>query len=67
MLERELIEEYRQLVDYVLHRLTEQNHAQAVTLLSLPDMVRGYESIKLDNVERYRQEKTAQLAQFDAA
>ncbi|GAA4836397.1 indolepyruvate ferredoxin oxidoreductase family protein [Garicola koreensis] len=66
VLERELISEYRQLVDYVLAKLTEQNHAQAVTLLSLPDMVRGYESIKLDNVERYRQEKSAQLAQFDA-
>ena len=30
--------------------------ATAVALAELPDMVRGYEHVKLANVERYREE-----------
>ncbi|WP_300344621.1 indolepyruvate ferredoxin oxidoreductase family protein [Nesterenkonia sp.] len=65
--ERELITEYRDLIDHVLQRLSAANLDDAVALLSLPDMVRGYEEIKLANVQRYREEKERLLAQFDAA
>ena len=54
--ERKLIKEYREAVERAADRLTPDNHALAVELASLPDMVRGYEDIKLDNVERYEQE-----------
>ena len=52
--ERALVEEYTHLIDEVLAALTPSNAAVAVELLSLPDLVRGYEQIKLDNVAVYR-------------
>ncbi len=52
--ERELIVEYEQLVAQALARLSAERHALAVELCSLPELVRGYEDIKLANVVRYR-------------
>ena len=51
-LERELVEEYITLVTGFT--LTAENLPAAVTLASLPDQVRGYEEVKMRNVERYR-------------
>ncbi|HET8625784.1 MAG TPA: indolepyruvate ferredoxin oxidoreductase family protein [Thermomicrobiales bacterium] len=53
--ERALIAEYRRMVKDACARLTPETHAAAVTLAELPDMVRGYEQVKLDNVRRYRE------------
>jgi indolepyruvate ferredoxin oxidoreductase len=53
-LERELIVEYRELIERELATLSEETHARAVALAKLPDMVRGYEGVKRKNVERYR-------------
>jgi indolepyruvate ferredoxin oxidoreductase len=53
-LERELIVEYRELIDRELAGLSPETHARAVALAKLPDMVRGYEGVKRKNVERYR-------------
>jgi indolepyruvate ferredoxin oxidoreductase len=58
--ERELIGEYRQMVETVLVKLAPDNHDLAVALAELPDEIRGYERIKLDNVKRFR-ERAAQL------
>jgi hypothetical protein len=33
----------------------------------LPDMVRGYEQIKLDNVEKYRERLNGMLTEFGAS
>ncbi|GAA4803456.1 indolepyruvate ferredoxin oxidoreductase family protein [Actinomycetospora chlora] len=49
--ERELVAEYRSLVPTLL-AMTDVE--RAVEIAALPDMVRGYEQIKLDNVARYR-------------
>ena len=54
--ERALIDEYVSLVQAVAPRLSSSNSAQAVELANLPDLVRGYEDIKLANVERYHSE-----------
>jgi len=54
--ERELIEEYRALVDRALARLRPETHATVAQIAGLPDMVRGYEHVKLGNVERFRAE-----------
>ena len=43
-------------VENVASRITADNAARAVELANLPDLVRGYEQIKLDNVETYRSE-----------
>lgn len=62
--ERELLDEYRDLVDRLtadLRRLGPVGrdaawHETAAALAELPDIVRGYEHVKLDNVDRYREE-----------
>ncbi|MCW3063396.1 MAG: indolepyruvate ferredoxin oxidoreductase family protein [Solirubrobacterales bacterium] len=64
--ERELVREFEGLLEGLLRRLSPSNHAAAVELARLPDMVRGYEEIKLGNVARYRQrseELTRRLAE----
>ncbi|HEX3279088.1 MAG TPA: indolepyruvate ferredoxin oxidoreductase family protein [Thermoleophilaceae bacterium] len=53
-IERELIGEYEEIVAEALAHLTPQTHATALELLELPDVVRGYEEIKLRNVALYR-------------
>jgi indolepyruvate ferredoxin oxidoreductase len=58
--ERRLIDEYRELVHLALGKLGTANHDTVVALAELPDEIRGYEEIKLENVERFR-EKAAQL------
>ncbi|MBE7195484.1 MAG: 2-oxoacid:acceptor oxidoreductase family protein, partial [Gordonia polyisoprenivorans] len=63
--ERELVDEYRALLASVTAafadgRLGGDALTAAAALLALPDMVRGYEDIKMANVARYREEVAAQ-------
>ncbi|MGU3292407.1 indolepyruvate ferredoxin oxidoreductase family protein [Williamsia sp. M5A3_1d] len=63
--ERALIVEYRDVLDSMVAAVTrgaiDDTHLDAaVALAELPDMVRGYESIKMANVARYRQELARQ-------
>jgi indolepyruvate ferredoxin oxidoreductase len=52
--ERELVTQYRTLIEELLPTLSPATRATAVELAALPDLVRGYEEIKLANVERYQ-------------
>ncbi|MCU0494025.1 MAG: indolepyruvate ferredoxin oxidoreductase family protein [Chloroflexaceae bacterium] len=52
--ERALIGEYRGLIEAALATLTPENYDRAVKLAELPDIIRGYEHVKLANVERFR-------------
>jgi indolepyruvate ferredoxin oxidoreductase len=54
--ERQLPGEYRALVDKALVGLSPESYERAVKLASLPDVIRGYEDIKLRNVQRFRDE-----------
>ena len=54
--ERALIGEYRDLVGRSLEKLAPDTHSRVAEIAALPDVVRGYEDIKLRNVERYRSE-----------
>ncbi len=65
IVERELIEEYLGLVGHLTGRLSPATAELAVRLAELPDGVRGYEEVKLRNVESYRQAMTGLRAQFD--
>src|SRR5579863_4419265 len=58
--ERALVTEYREVIDTLLAGLTEGNHDLAVQIAALPDLVRGYEEIKLATVRAYH-EKLAEL------
>jgi len=52
--ERALVGEYRALVDGAIGALERRNAALVVAVAELPELVRGYEAIKLANVERMR-------------
>ena len=66
--ERALVREYRTMIADILPRLTPLVLASATKLASLPDAVRGYEQIKLDNVVDYRRQVEALKAEIhDAA
>ncbi|MER7367760.1 indolepyruvate ferredoxin oxidoreductase family protein [Nonomuraea wenchangensis] len=65
-LERELAREYADLAEHLAARLGLDNLDLAVRIAGLPDMVRGYEDVKLRNVARYREELAALRARFDA-
>jgi indolepyruvate ferredoxin oxidoreductase len=60
--ERALVGEYIQQIEAVLRRLGLANHDAAVALAELPDQIRGYEHVKLDNVKRYREAARELLA-----
>jgi indolepyruvate ferredoxin oxidoreductase len=64
--ERELIAEYEALVDDALSLLTPENHDTALELLELPDVIRGYEEIKLRNVVLYRKRADATMKRLRA-
>jgi indolepyruvate ferredoxin oxidoreductase len=53
--ERALVGEYRATVRTALRLLDASTRDAVVAIASLPDMIRGYEDIKLANVERYRE------------
>ncbi|HEX2483412.1 MAG TPA: indolepyruvate ferredoxin oxidoreductase family protein [Methylomirabilota bacterium] len=53
--ERALVGEYRNLVERALPGLTPERHDRAVQIARLPDLVRGYEEVKLRNVRRFRE------------
>jgi indolepyruvate ferredoxin oxidoreductase len=57
--ERALVGEYRALVEKALVALDASSHARAVKLAALPDVIRGYEEIKLANVRRFREDVRA--------
>jgi len=54
--ERALPAEYRALVERTLAGLSRATYERAVSAARLPDLIRGYEDIKLRNVERFREE-----------
>ncbi|HWD82501.1 MAG TPA: indolepyruvate ferredoxin oxidoreductase family protein [Kribbella sp.] len=52
-IERDLRDHYRAMVIDLIADLSSTSYDRAVRLAELPDIVRGYESVKLRNVERY--------------
>ncbi|MCP5266918.1 MAG: indolepyruvate ferredoxin oxidoreductase family protein [Burkholderiaceae bacterium] len=53
--ERALRDHYEKLCAAAAAALSAGNHDRIESLLSLPDMVRGYEEVKLRRIDRYRQ------------
>ena len=52
--ERALIGEYRSILERRIEKLTPENYEATVALAELADGIRGYEQVKLRNVERFR-------------
>ncbi len=57
--ERALIGEYRALIEKAMAGLSAENYERAVKLAALPDLIRGYEDVKLAGVKRFRDEVRA--------
>jgi indolepyruvate ferredoxin oxidoreductase len=66
-LERELIGEHRALVRQGLCWLTPGTQDDVAALAALPDLIRGYEEIKLANVTRYRAAAAEAMAALAAS
>jgi indolepyruvate ferredoxin oxidoreductase len=66
VVERSLVREYLEILDVFAHRLDEHMFDIAVEMAELPDMVRGYEEVKLRNVERYHERLAELRSQLDA-
>jgi indolepyruvate ferredoxin oxidoreductase len=64
--ERALLAEYRDVITRLADGLTAGNHARAVEIAGLPDLVRGYEDVKLRTVAAYRARMAELLAEFTA-
>lgn len=64
--ERALPDEYRGLVDAALIHLRPETVAAVAAVADLPDMIRGYEDIKLRSVEQFRERATDALAALEA-
>ena len=58
-IERELVGEYEGMIADALAQLTPETHRTAVELLELPDVIRGYEEIKLRSVALFRKRAEA--------
>jgi indolepyruvate ferredoxin oxidoreductase len=52
--ERQLIRDYRQLIEALLPRLDEDTYELAARIAELPDIIRGYEAVKLASVAEFR-------------
>jgi indolepyruvate ferredoxin oxidoreductase len=63
--ERELLREYRAVLERIAEELDPANHATAVRIAGLPELVRGYEEIKLAGVDRYRAKLAELLRQWE--
>jgi indolepyruvate ferredoxin oxidoreductase len=57
--ERQLIVEYRDLIDASLATLRLENAHLVAKMANLPDAIRGYEAVKLTSIEKYHHELAA--------
>ena len=58
-MERALIGEYRGWLEKAMVGLSPESYERAVKLATLPDLIRGYEDVKLESVKRFRHEVRA--------
>ena len=60
--ERSLVTEYAAAVDRLVAGFTPDRAIEAIAIAALPDLVRGYEQLKVERIERYRTELAERLA-----
>jgi indolepyruvate ferredoxin oxidoreductase len=64
--ERALIVQYAATVEELLHHLTPANHALAVEIASVPEMIRGYGHVKMRHLKQAEKQRAELLAKFNA-
>jgi indolepyruvate ferredoxin oxidoreductase len=65
--ERQVADEYAEMVGAVLSRINPATYDDAVALARSASMIRGYEDIKSASIERWRAETAGWQARFDPA
>jgi indolepyruvate ferredoxin oxidoreductase len=65
--ERQRIEDYRRLVVDLLDQLNDHNYDTAVQIASIPEMIRGYDSVKEESVQEARKLQQDFLRRFEEA
>jgi indolepyruvate ferredoxin oxidoreductase len=63
-LERALITQYERTIEQLLAGLTQQNHAAAVEIASIPEEIRGFGHIKMRSIEAAARKRDELLASF---
>lgn len=63
-MERTLVAEHREIIELLLRTLELTKVSAAMEIASRPDMVRGYEQIKVDNVAAYHERPQELLAVY---
>ncbi len=63
--ERALIVEYCETIARVCSALDASNYKEAIKIAGLPEVIRGYEMIKLENVKRYQSQLHEALQEFE--
>jgi indolepyruvate ferredoxin oxidoreductase len=64
--ERALIDDYRTLLEEIAESLDEMNHAVAVQLAAIPDMIRGYDTVKDQAIGEAKEKQAALLHELRA-
>ena len=66
-LERAMIPEYIEAVERLCQRVSAETMDEAISIASLPDQVRGYESLKVTRATAYRDELADRMRAWSAA
>jgi indolepyruvate ferredoxin oxidoreductase len=62
--ERALVEDYRKVVEELLAGLTAENHALAVEIASIPELIRGYGHVKMRHLGTAKTQEADLLARW---
>ena len=62
--ERRLIMEYIDIVSELSEQITTENYDHIVEIAELADMIRGYDTVKMTAIDRYRNELTRKLSEL---
>jgi indolepyruvate ferredoxin oxidoreductase len=65
--ERALVTEYLRLVGQALTHLTPDTAAAVTEVAGLPELVRGYEGVKKEGIDRFRSESALRLGALSEA
>ena len=66
-IERALIGEYRATIERLLGALTADGYGDAASIANLADQIRGFDTVKLANVARYREQVTVAVEGYVAS
>jgi indolepyruvate ferredoxin oxidoreductase len=65
--ERQRIEDYRHRISSLLGQLNDRNYDAAVQIASIPELIRGYDSVKDESAQQALQLQQVYLRQFEEA